>query len=73
MRSCKDIFCSCKHRHGRFRYLLSVPIKICGEVAAPIAAKPVFVRYCNNRKDYLVLLRTDPSMTEDKIITLYGK
>lgn len=29
MRSCKDIFRSCKHRRGRSRYLLSVPVEIC--------------------------------------------
>lgn len=30
MCSCKDIFRSCKHRRGRSRYLLSVPVEICG-------------------------------------------
>ena len=75
MRSCKDIFRSCKHRRGRSRYLLSVPVEICGgdEDAAPIAAKLVFVRNRSNRKDYLVLLSTDTSLTEDEVIQLYGK
>ena len=75
MCSCKDIFRSCKHRRGRSRYLLSVPVEICGEDddAATIAAKLVFVRNRSNRKDYLVLLSTDTSLTEDEVIALYGK
>lgn len=74
MRSCKDIFRSCKHRRGRSRYLLSVPVEICGDQdTAPIAARLVFVRNRSNRKDYLVLLSTDTSLTEDEIIQLYGK
>ena len=75
MCSCKDIFRRCKHRRGRSRYLLSVPVEICGgdDDATPIAAKLVFVRNRSNRKDYLVLLSTDASLTEDEIIQLYGK
>ncbi len=74
MRSCKDIFQSCKHRRGRSRYLLSVPVEIGAEDdTAPIAAKLVFVRNRSNRKDYLVLLSTDTSLTEDEVIQLYGK
>lgn len=75
MCSCKDIFRSRKHRRSRSRYLLSVPVEICGgdEDAAPIAAKLVFVRNRSNRKDYLVLLSTDTSLTEDELIQLYGK
>ena len=40
MCSCKDIFRSCKHRCGRSRYLLSVPVEIYGgdEDAVPIPA-----------------------------------
>ena len=75
MLSCKDIFNCCKHRRGRSRYLLSVPVEIRGEDddAAPIAAKLVFVRNRSNRKDYLVLLSTDTTLTEDEVIQLYGK
>ncbi len=75
MCSCKDIFRSCKHRPGRSRYLLSVPIEICSgdENTAPIAAKLVFVRNRSNRKEYLVLLSTDTALNEDEIIALYGK
>ena len=73
--SCKEIYARCKKRRGRSRYLLSVPIEICGgePEAAPIPAKLVFVRNRSNRKDYLVLISTDTSLTEDEIIQLYGK
>lgn len=74
-RACKEIYARCKKRRGRSRYLLSVPIEICsGEPdAAPIPAKLVFVRNRSNRKDYLVLISTDTTLTEDEIIQLYGK
>ena len=64
-----------KKRRGRSRYLLSVPIEICGGDAdiAPIPAKLVFVRNRSNRKDYLVLISTDTTLTENEIIQLYGK
>ena len=73
--SCKEIYAQCKKRRGRSRYLLSVPIEVCGgePEAAPIPAKLVFVRNRSNRKDYLVLICTDMALTEDEIIQLYGK
>ena len=72
--SCKDIYAKCKKRRGRSRYLLSVP-EICGgePETAPIPAKLVFVRNRSNRKDYLVLISTDTTLTENEIIQLYGK
>jgi len=65
--SCKDIYAQNKKRTGRSRYLLSVDIQIekDGKDAAPIPAKLVFVRNRSHRKDYLVLLSTDISLTED--------
>ena len=73
--SCKEIYARCKKRRGRSRYLLSVPIEIGGgePEATPIPAKLVFVRNRSNRKDYLVLISTDTTLTEDEIIQLYGK
>ena len=73
--SCKEIYARCKKRRGRSRYLLSVPIEIGGgePEATPIPAKQVFVRNRSNRKDYLVLISTDTTLTEDEIIQLYGK
>ena len=73
--SCKEIYAQCKKRCGRSRYLLSVPIEVYGgePEAAPIPAKLVFVRNRSNRKDYLVLICTDTTLSEDEIIQLYGK
>lgn len=73
MRPCTDIFQMCKHRPGKSRYLLSVPVEICGKGETPIPAKLVFVRNRNKRKDYLVLISTDTALSEDEIIQLYGK
>ena len=73
--SCKEIYARCKKRRGRSRYLLSIPIEICGGEPenAPIPAKLVFVRNRSNRKDFLALISTDTTLTEDEIIQLYGK
>ena len=38
-----------------------------------VPAKIVFVRNRNKRSDYLCILSTDPSLTEDEIIRIYGK
>ena len=73
--SCKEIYAQCKKRRGRSRYLLSVPIEIYGgdSEAEAILAKLVFVRNRSNREDYLVLICTDTTLSEDEIIQLYGK
>ena len=63
-----------KKRRGRSRYLLSVSIEVCdtgGEVAIP--AKLVFVRNKNKPKEYVILLSTDVSLSEEEIIRIYGK
>ena len=67
----KEIFRINKKRRGRSKYLLSVPVEICGDVN--IQAKLVFVRNRNNKSDYLVLISTDISLQEHEIIQLYGK
>ena len=38
-----------------------------------IPAKVVFVRNRNKRKEYLCLISTDTSLSEDEIIRIYGK
>ena len=64
-----------KKRRGRSRYLLSVSIEVCDandrEVAIP--AKLVFVRNRNKLKEYIILLSTDVSLSEEEIIRIYGK
>ena len=71
MLSDKQIFNRNKKRRGRATYLLSVMVEVCGETNIP--AKLVFVRNRNKRTDYLVLISTDTSLTEQEIIQLYGK
>jgi hypothetical protein len=69
-----EIYRMNRKRRGRSRYLLSVDIKVCGSGRAKsVPAKLVYVRNKNNRKDYVVLLSTDVSVSEDEIVRIYGK
>lgn len=70
--SVKDVYKSCKKRRGRSRYLLSVEIEVKKDDQSR-PARLVFVRNRKNRKDWLVLISTDMSLDEDKIIQTYGK
>ncbi len=70
--SVKDIYKSCKKRRGLSRYLLSVEIQVKkDDLSTP--ARLVFIRNRNNKKDWLVLISTVMSLTEDEIIQTYGK
>ena len=74
MLSVPEIYKRNKKRRGRSRYLLSVPIEVCDvsrELAIP--AKLVYVRSRKKPKDYVILLSTDISLSEDEIIRIYGK
>ena len=71
MLSDKQIFNRNKKRRGRAKYLLSVMVEVCGDTNIP--AKLVFVRNRNKKSDYLVLISTDTSLSEQEIIQLYGK
>ena len=61
-----------KKRRGRSKYLLSVNVNVVKNDDV-IPAKIVFVRNRNKRSDYLCILSTDTSLTEDEIIRIYGK
>ncbi len=67
----KEIFSRNKKRRGRSRYLLSIQVMV-GK-RNPIPAKIVCVRNKANRKDWLAFLCTDPELSEDEIIRLYGR
>jgi len=73
----KQIFSKCKKRRGRSKYLLSVEVMVGKEDSKndehPIPAKIVCVRNRNNKKDWLALISTDTSLTEEEIIRIYGK
>ena len=76
--NCKEIFTQSKKRRGRSKYLLSVnaqlpyqPDQKSEEILIPV--KLVFVRNKNKRNEYLVLLSTDLSLSEEDVIRIYSK
>lgn len=72
MQNVKDIYQQNKKRRGRSKYLLSVEAAVEKDgVVLPV--RLVFVRNRNKRKDYLVLVSTDMTLSEEEIIQLYGK
>jgi hypothetical protein len=69
-----EIYRRNKKRRGRSRYLLCVPIEVCdADRKVAIPAKLVYVRNRNKPKDYVILLSTDVSLSEEEIIRIYGK
>lgn len=72
MQDVKAIYKEHRKQRGRSKYLLSVEAVVCkGDESLPV--RLVFVRNRNNRKDWLVLVTTDLSLTEEKVIRIYGK
>lgn len=67
----KEIYSRNKKRRGRSRYLLSATVLVGKE--NPIPAKIVCVRNKANRKDWLAFLCTNPDLSEDEIIRIYGR
>lgn len=70
--SLPDIYKKNKKRRGRSRYLLSVEVDVLKD-GKTIPAKVVYVRNKNKRKDYLCLISTDITLSEDEIIRLYTR
>lgn len=68
----KEIYCRNRKRRGRSRYVLSVLVEI-EKDGESIPAKLVFVRNKSKRKEWLVLVSTDVSISEEEIIRIYGK
>lgn len=73
MKNIKAIWAACKKRRGRSKYLLSVTVQICVPDKEPVDARIVCVRNRNNRKDWIALISTDVSLSEEDIIRIYGK
>ena len=72
MQDVKAIYRKHRKQRGRSKYLLSVEAAVHkGEASIPV--RLVFVRNRNNRKDWLVLVTTDMSLTEEEVIRIYGK
>lgn len=67
----KQIYARNKKRRGRSKYLLSVDVMV-GK-GNPIPAKIVCVRNKANRKDWLAFICTNPDLSEEEIIRIYGK
>ena len=72
MQDVKAIYRKRRKRRGRSKYLLSVEAAV-RKGAESLPARLVFVRNRNNRKDWLVLVTTDMSLTEEEVIRIYGK
>ncbi|SET15918.1 Transposase DDE domain-containing protein [[Clostridium] aminophilum] len=70
MLSLKKIFGICKKRRGRSKYLLSVNILV-GKTRQ-IPAKIVCVRNKKNKKDWVDFICTNPDLSEEDIIRIYG-
>ena len=68
--SIKKIFGICKKRRGRSKYLLSVNVMVGKE---KIPAKIVCVRNKKNKKDWIAFICTNPELSEEEIIRIYGK
>ena len=64
------IYSKNRKRRGRSKYLLSINVTV-GEEEIP--AKIVCVRNKSKKKDWLAILCTDTSLSEEEIIRTYGK
>ena len=69
--SIKKIFGICRKRRGRSKYLLSVNVMVGREQKIP--AKIVCVRNKRNKKDWIAFICTNPDLSEEEIIRIYGK
>ena len=69
--SIKKIFGICKKRRGRSKYLLSVNVMVGKDEKIP--AKIVCVRNKKNKKDWIAFICTNPKLSEEEIIRIYGK
>ena len=72
MKSVLAIFRQSKKRPGCSKYLLSVEAAVVKDGTA-LPVRLVFIRNRSNPKDYLVLVSTDTSLSEEEIIQTYGK
>ena len=69
--SIKKILGICKKRRGRSKYLLSIKVMVGKDQKIP--AKIVCVRNKKNKKDWIAFLCTNPDLSEEEIIRIYGK
>lgn len=67
-----QIYRSRKKRRGRSRYLLSAEVSVVVD-GETIPLRLVYVRNRNKRSEYLTLLTTDMTLSEEEVIRIYGK
>ena len=71
MLSLNKIYGISKKRRGRSKYLLSVNVMIGKDQKIP--AKIVCVRNKKKKKDWIAFICTNPDLSEEEIIRIYGK
>lgn len=69
--SLNKIYGICKKRRGRSKYLLSVNVMVGKEQKIP--AKIVCVRNKKKKNDWIAFICTNPDLSEEEIIRIYGK
>ena len=72
----REIFSRCKKRRGRSKYLLSIEVNLLqkryGKIQERMPAKLVYVRNKANKKDWIAIICTDTTLSEEEIIKRYG-
>ena len=75
-KTAKEIFRGHKKRRGKSRYLLSITVDLYtteNNEEVTIPARLVYVRNRQKRKEWIALITTDMSLSEEEVIALYGK
>lgn len=72
MQPITEIYKQNRKRRGRSKYLLSVEVTVVKDDET-VPARIIFVRNKNKKKDYLALITTDMTITEEEAIRIYGK
>ena len=72
MQPITEIYRQNKKRRGKSKYLLSVEITVIKDLES-VPARVIYVRNRNKKKDYLALITTDMTISEDEVIRIYGK
>lgn len=72
MQPITEIYRQNRKRRGRSKYLLSVEVSVIKDEDT-IPARIIYVRNKNKKKDYLALITTDMTISEEEAIRIYGK
>lgn len=71
--SLEKLYSRVSKRRGRAKILARVDIKLPGADAENSSARIVFVRDRNRSKQWLALITTDLSLSDEEVVQLYGK